>query len=113
MQILAGRQRPHAGERSRALLKDHHQGILFSEILVEAVLRAILGEPPGTEPLPIASPVVPSRTRADCDVLLRQLLPAMQHMCARWQAIPLGETLLVVWPERARRERRPARRSGA
>jgi hypothetical protein len=111
MRILGGRQRPHARERSRALMKAHHQGILFSEIMVDVVLRAVNGEPLGTDPLPIASPNIPSRTRADRDALIWQVLPAMQVMCDRWQATPPGATLLVVWPDQARRQGRVSRRA--
>jgi hypothetical protein len=103
MQILSGRQRPHARERSCAVMKAHQQPILFSEILVDVVLRVVQGEQVDPEPLPITSPRVPSRTRADRDALLRRLAPAMQDMCARWQALGLGDALRVVWPEQTRR----------
>ncbi|HEV2236768.1 MAG TPA: hypothetical protein VGR57_08935 [Ktedonobacterales bacterium] len=102
MHILAGRQRPHARERSRAVMKAHHHQILFSEILVESVLRALRGERLGPEPLPINSPNVPSRTLADRDALLRRLVPPMEDMVARWQTLALGDSLRLLWPERAR-----------
>jgi hypothetical protein len=59
MRILSGRQRPHAGVRSRAVMKAHHKPILFSEILVEKVLRVLKGERLEAEPLPVDSPPRP------------------------------------------------------
>jgi hypothetical protein len=101
MAILEGRQPPHARERSRALIKANHHGILFAEVVVDAVMRAVRGDSLGADPLPIESPVVRSSTRAERDALIAQLLPATHTMCAQWQAVPLGETLLLVWPDRA------------
>lgn len=63
MQIVAGRQQPHALERSRALMKAHHRGIIFSETVVEAVMRAVNGEPLGTVALPVNHPGLPMRAR--------------------------------------------------
>lgn len=108
MQILAGRQRPHAAEQSRKVLAAHRQGIGVSEVLVDAALRAVRGEGLDDAPLPIDSPLV--RTRADLNALVVQLRPAMDAMCASWQAIPLGGTLKVVWPDRGSRSGRDARR---
>lgn len=113
MTVLDGRQPPHARERSRALMKAHHYAILFSEIMVEMAVRALKGEPLGRRPLPIESPLVPTRTVADRDALVARILPAMQAMWTRWQAVPLGESLLVVWPDRPARRNprgRPSRR---
>jgi hypothetical protein len=111
MAILKGRQPPHARERSRALMKANHQGILFAEVVVDAVMRAVKGEPLGVDPLPVESPVVRSRSRAERDALIVRLLPAMQAMCAWWQAVPLGETLLLVWPDRPDQPARQGRLS--
>ncbi len=108
MQILAGRQPPHAAERSRAVLAAHHQGILVAEILVDAVLRSVRGVSLDDAPLPIDSPLV--RTRTDLRALVARLRPPMDTMCARWQAIPLGGTFLVAWLDRGQRSDRGARR---
>ena len=113
LSVLDGRQPPHARERSRMVQKAHHYGILFSEIMVEMAVRAVQGESLGTRPLPIESPLVPSRTLADRDALVARVLPAMQAMWISWQEVPLGESLLVVWSDRpTRRIRRspPSRR---
>lgn len=111
MAPLEGRQPPHARERSHALMKANHQGILFAEIVVSAVMCALKGELLGMDPLPVESPVVRSRSRAERDALIARLLPATQAMCARWQTVPLGETLLLVWPDRAYRSVRQGRLS--
>ena len=109
MHILDGRQRPHARERSRAIIAAHPQGIIFAEVVVDAVLRAVKGEPQETDVLFIESPRIPSRTRADRDALLARLRPAVDAMSAHWQALAQGETLLVVWPDAPRHPRRPHR----
>jgi hypothetical protein len=63
MRVLEGRQPPHAAERSHALMRANHTGIIFSEVVVEAAIHALLGQPLSPAPLPIESPHVPSRTR--------------------------------------------------
>ena len=108
MHILSGRQRPHAAERSRAVLAAHRQGIGVSEVLVDAVLREVRGGSLDDALLPIDSPLV--RTRTDLATLVARLYPALDTMCARWQALPLGGTLCVVWPDRGPRPDQGARR---
>ncbi len=65
-------------------MKAQHHGSQFSEILVDVVLRAVNSEPLGTDPLPIASPDIPSRLRADGDALIWPVLPARPVMGDRW-----------------------------
>jgi hypothetical protein len=101
MKILAGRQRPHAAERSRAVLAVHRRGIGVAEVLVDAALRAVRGVSLDDAPLPIDSPLV--RTRTDLKAIVARLRLTMDTMCACWQAIPLGGTLHVVWPDRGQR----------
>jgi hypothetical protein len=67
---------------ARALMKAHQRSNLFSELLVDVVLRVVQGERLDPESLPIASPRVPSRTRAQRNALVRRLAPAMQVMGA-------------------------------
>jgi hypothetical protein len=97
--------------REPTLAKARHYDILFSEIMVDAAVRALKGESLGTRPLPIESPLVPSRTLADRDALVARVLPAMQAMWTWWQAVPPGESLLVVWPDRLARRTRRSRTS--
>lgn len=97
MKLLAGRQRPHAAERSRQVLATHRQGIGVSELLVDAGLRAVTGRRLEDAPLPIDSPLV--RTRADLNRLVAQMRPALDQICARWQTIALGGTLQMVWSD--------------
>ncbi|HEY7349466.1 MAG TPA: hypothetical protein VH599_14215 [Ktedonobacterales bacterium] len=109
--ILAGRQGPHATDRSRAVLAAHRQGIGISEVLVGWIMDVVKGTSLGNEPLPIASPLV--RTRADQAALLARLRPAIEAMCTRWGAVPPGGTLLVVWPDRPARLERASHRRAA
>jgi hypothetical protein len=106
MKILAGRQRPHAAERSRAVLAAHRQGIGVAEVLVDAALRAVRGRSLDDAPLPIASPLV--RTRADLKTLIARLRPALDSMCSCWLTVPSGGTFAVVWPDRGPRSGRDA-----
>ena len=99
MKILAGRQRPHAAERSRAVLAAHRQGIVVAEVLVDAALRAVRGMRLDDAPLPIDSPL--ARTHADLNALVARLRPALDSMCTSWLTIPPGGTLPVVWPDRS------------
>ena len=107
MVVLDGRQPPHA----RAVMKANQRGILFSEVMVDAVVRAAHGESLGAGPLAVESAHAPSRTRADRDALIARLLPPMRAMRARWWAVPEGEGLPLDWPAQpARRARRHAAR---
>jgi hypothetical protein len=99
MQVLEGRQPPHARERSRTIMQRHHWGLLFSELLVGVVLGAVKGEPLSDAALPLVSPVVPSRTLADRATLIRRLVPVVRQMCGEWQATLPGKCLRVHWPE--------------
>jgi hypothetical protein len=97
MAILDGRQRPHARERSREVQRANARGILFAEVAVEALMRAVSGERLSDEALPVEHAGV--RTRSDRDAMLLQLRPAMAEMCACWREVPMGDTLLVSWPD--------------
>ena len=110
MRVLEGRQRPHARERSEALLKANHQHVLWAELLVGATLRAV----EGTSLAEAARALDAWIDRVDASssgiTLLKRLAPPTEAMCARWQSIPLGGTLLVEWPDRlARGEHRAPR----
>jgi len=109
MRVLSGRQPPHAGERSQMVMKANHYPILFSEILVDRTLRALKGEAVGIQPLPMTLPHIPASTRAEREALIQPLAAKMEEMCERWQAIPMGESLLVVWPDHPRRRHKETR----
>jgi hypothetical protein len=108
MKIHAGRQRPHAAERSRAVLTTNRRGIVVDEVLVDAALRAVKGMGLDDAPLPIDSPLI--RTRADLNALVSRLCPALDSMCTCWLIIPPGGTLPVVWPDRSPRADRELQR---
>jgi hypothetical protein len=95
--VIEGRQRPHARERSRAVLKANQRGVLFAELLVALALRVAKGEriEDGSLPLDFAL----AHTRADRDALIQRVQPAVEEMCALWRMVPLGATLAVHWPD--------------
>ena len=101
MHVLGGRQRPHAHERSRAVLKANQRGVPFAELLVELAVRVLKGERLENAPLPLDFPL--AHTRADRDALIQRMRPAVEEMHDRWRGVPLGATLTVQWPERLRR----------
>jgi hypothetical protein len=112
MKMVSGRQPPHARERSQAIQLANRRGILFAEVAVDTVLRAIKGEPLGDGLYAIDSPTMPLRTEADHIELAQRTRPAMETMIARWQAIPAGDSIIVSWPDnQAARIERPRRRS--
>ena len=99
MRVVGGRQPPHAREHSRDVMKAHHWEILFAEVVVGDLHEALRGQLAPVVPLPIESPHVPSRTTSDRRALIARLLPAAEELRFRWERIPLGETLLVQWPD--------------
>jgi hypothetical protein len=99
MKVLSGRQRPHAKERSRAIQIANHRGILLGELAVDVALRAIKGEPLDGEPYTIDYPSLSLRARKDHVALAQRVRPAIEAMIARWQAIPMGDALVVSWPD--------------
>ena len=101
MRVLEGRQRPHARERSRAVLKANQRGVLFAELLVALALRVVKGERLENAPLPLDFRL--AHTRADRDALIERMRPAVEEMCDRWREVPMGDVLLVQWPERLQR----------
>jgi hypothetical protein len=110
MRIVGGRQRPHAKERSREVLAANRRGILFAELMVDALLRTALGERLGDALLPIDSALV--RTLGARDALVARLRPALDVLCAQWGEIPFGGTLRVVWPDRSIRGQHAKRHTG-
>jgi hypothetical protein len=95
MKVISGRQPPHAKERSQAIQLANHHGIMLAELAVGIVLDTIKGKPLHS----IGSPTMSLTSREDYVALIRKTRPAMEAMIARWQAIPMGETLVVSWPE--------------
>lgn len=89
MEVIAGRQPPHASERSRAIIAANQRALLFSELMVDVVPRAVNGERLEDEPLHIDLPM--ARTTADRDALVARIRPNMGAMMARWRAVPEGE----------------------
>lgn len=97
MQVLEGRQRPHARERSRQIQAANHTSILMSELLVEASLRAVRGEAPPDLYLYGVAEAMHSHSKAERLALLERMRLATEAMYQRWQAVAMGEPLIVVW----------------
>jgi hypothetical protein len=95
MKVIFGRQRPHAKERSQAIQLTNHHGIMLAELAVGIVLDTIKGKPLHS----IGSPTMSLISHTDSVALVQKTRPAMEAMIARWQAIPMGDALVVSWPD--------------
>jgi hypothetical protein len=99
MKVISGRQRPHAKERSQAIQLANHHGFMLAELAVGIALEAIKGKRLG-EPLhSIGSPTMSITSHTNYVALAQKTRPAMEAMITRWRAIPMGETLVVSWPD--------------
>ncbi len=109
MKIVAGRQRPHARERSEEIMKANHREILLSEGLVAAALGIHEGTTSINELRPMVYAGKAFTREAQTDALARLRTP-IEEMCARWAATPPGGTLTVTWPEQQVRATHGGRR---
>jgi hypothetical protein len=115
MNHLSGRRRPHAGERSRELLKANRDTITEAETLVSlfntalqqghgadsAVLRARLREQRWT-------PAGQSE-RQFTDAEIESVCAAWQRMLDLWRPLPVGDSLHLEWVEGSRQRPRRSR----
>ncbi|RKS79719.1 hypothetical protein BZB76_1196 [Actinomadura pelletieri DSM 43383] len=101
MVVVSGRQKPHAAERSKQIIKAHADDLGMSEALAGAVhdaveqdltldevmkrLRAYWGIT-SAAPLPVAA--------ADAEPAIN----ALRHAAERWAAVAVDEGLTLTWP---------------
>jgi hypothetical protein len=100
---VSGRQKPHAAERSKQIIKAHAVDIGRSEAVAGAIhdavehdltpevllhrLRAHWG---------IVNPAPPQMTVADVAIAIA----ALRREVERWSAVPVGQGLTLTWPLR-------------
>jgi hypothetical protein len=101
--VVSGRSVPHAGARSRAVIREAGQHGTEAEVFVEVLLR-IMHE--GLEPDASAvraaltemwRPSRPSRALPDVEEA-RRLCAALREMQERWHLLETGQSLTVTWP---------------
>ncbi len=112
LEHVGGRRRPHAAERSRALLKENQGDLTETEILVGLFNQAL------EEGLAPDSPELRRRLkryvwtapghapRQFSDAEISAVCAAWHDMHARWTTLPIGGTMALAWPERNDQERR-------
>lgn len=105
MRIVSGRQRPHAADRSKAVIAANGGGIGLAEQLVSAVIAALEGPTPPEPPLS-SHPKTP-KSRNEYLLLVDRLTPAVRSTVERWQSIPVGGTLAVQWPDAPEQRHHP------
>jgi hypothetical protein len=106
MAVMSGRQKPHAAERSKRILKAHAADIGISELVAGAVHQAVEHD--------LASEVVLNRLRAQWGTFspapspmavgeLDAAVAALRREVGRWSAVPVGRDLTLNWPFPAER----------
>ena len=96
-----GRRRPHAGERSREILRSNRGQIMESEVLVGIFVEAVeRGWSPGLLKSRLDrrwTPIHPDVRELDMPQIER-VYAALQAMKDRWQSTPAREALVLEWP---------------
>lgn len=103
VQIISGRQPPHAAERSAALIKASYREQAAAELYV-AVLQRVAAEGKGQDFRYVSSCLDevwrpfrwprPHVTAQDAVRVCRALREAEEQ----WAALPVGESVTVIWP---------------
>ena len=121
MAVIAGRRRPHADERSKAVIRANGPFINQAEVVVASFVRVIergLDRDPraGLAFLRDEQSAVPAGVLAVEPDAFARVCAALHDAAARWHALPVGESLSERWslpnavgPRTARHDRRPVR----
>jgi hypothetical protein len=104
MRVVAGRRRPHADERSRAILKSAGQRLVESEELVRVVLQAAVAD--RASPDELARRLAgawrpPGRSRQEIGLAAaRRVGAALRARRSEWAELAAGAALRLRWPLR-------------
>lgn len=98
MQLLSGRQKPHADERSQRLEKTNASFLNEAERLV-ACFEALAGQNSSTTGRPERAEVMFRRqARALTPAEIVKVRAAWSSAQQRWDALPIGEAIVLDWP---------------
>lgn len=103
MQLLSGRRKPHAEERSRGLMKDHADRLNEAETLVgafEHVVEHNLDRRPEDAERLIGKHAASFRSglRLPDRAGIFAVCAAWRDMLAQWQTLPVGQSMELAWP---------------
>jgi hypothetical protein len=103
MEVLAGRQRPHARERSQALCKANSRNLTRAEVIVGLMIELMKNKVPAASPF--AAKAVArclssgrdSELRAVDAASLQRIDQGLGTMARRWAEVKVGDALVVRW----------------
>ncbi len=119
MTIVSGRQRPHAADRSKALMRSNTDLMLQAEVVVGA-LDAIVLDGADADPRRALKRLSEAQSAVRIGAVpldvsgLQRVCVALREAAARWRDLPVGTALTVEWNVRGngsvRRQTRDRRR---
>lgn len=114
VEVVSGRQPPHAAERSAALIKETYGEQAAAELYV-AVMQAVARDRVEHDRRLVCSrldevwrPFRRPRPHVTAEDILR-VCRALREAEGRWAALPVGESVTVSWPFAGKRSARRAR----
>jgi len=103
MAVLAGRQRPHARERSEALCRANSRNVIEAEVIIGLAIELMKNKVPATSPYAmkaIAERLAPSKDSelgAITAANLQRIDEGLGVMARRWSGVKIGDALVVRW----------------
>jgi hypothetical protein len=102
MTVLAGRQRPHARERSEGLCKANSRTLTDVEVIVGVLVELMRNNVPATSPYAaktVARCVAGkgSELRAITTANLQRIGESLTAMARRWSEVKVGDGLVLRW----------------
>ncbi len=105
MTVLDGRQRPHADARSKSLMKANQRCLSEAEVMV-SIFVDLLEERPNAKPAVLGPRLAERWTPAGTEAgvigpdRIERVWTALCAMRKRWQALAVGDRIVVEWPMR-------------
>src|SRR5262249_44108547 len=103
MTVLAGRQRPHARERSEGLCKANSRSLTDVEVVVGVLIELMRSNVPATSPYAaktVARCLTPdkgSELRTIPAANLQRIGESLTAMAQRWSEVKVGDALVLRW----------------
>lgn len=103
MAVLAGRQRPHARERSETLCKANSRSLTQTEVIVGLMIDLMKNNVPATSPFATKAIARCLAGREDSELRavdtpsLQRIDEGLGAMARRWAEVKVGDALVVRW----------------